>query len=677
MLTFTDIQNEVRVKLKAGTRMIPVTITKEASRLFFKFGFSKSLQEEIKLMEGSKYHGFDDKNPRKIWSIADSERNRFQLEYLIAPAQNDPNNPYYLYDCPLKDFKPKRNIYNHQVDLCRHGSTRHYCIFAAEMGTGKTLAAIEVMEAAILEGVEDWIWVGPKSALVSVRLEFLKWKSPIVPRFVTYEGLKKLLEQWPEGKAPPHGVIFDESSRLKNHTAQRTQAARYLAGNIRSYWGNKGYVIEMSGSPAPKDPTDWWSQSEIVRPGFLREGTPEKLKRTLAIMEMRESFEGGGAFPTTLTWRDDEKKCNVCGLLADGETHSPAGEIDVTQELPTNHVFKPSVNEVARLYRRLGGLVMVKFKKDCLDLPDKVYREIICKPTQSILNAAKAIAAKSTTAIGALTLLRELSDGFQYVEVATGKQTCPRCKGGLKIIEYYDKNNESNRPSEEEVMKGYRLIWDEESDTYRPGAPIVMEQREVACETCNQTGEVDSHSREAKQIPSPKESALRDLLDEHSDVGRIVIYGGFTGSLDRITSIVNMVGWKWIRVDGRGWVSNLPATKPEELMRAFQDGQGKVAFVGQPGAAGMGLTLTASPSIVYYSNDFNAESRIQSEDRIHRAGMDVSRGATIIDLLHLPSDLIILNNLKKKRKLQEMSMGEMASMLSSAEELVNNVREVE
>ena len=81
----------------------------------------------------------------------------------------------------------------------------------------------------------------------------------------------------------------------------------------------------------------------------------------------------------------------------------------------------------------------------------------------------------------------------------------------------------------------------------------------------------------------------------------------------------------------------------------------------------MGLTLTASPTIVYYSNDFNAESRIQSEDRIHRMGMDVNRGATIIDIVHLSSDELVLNNLRNKRKLQSLTLGEMNVQLAALE----------
>ncbi len=73
-----------------------------------------------------------------------------------------------------------------------------------------------------------------------------------------------------------------------------------------------------------------------------------------------------------------------------------------------------------------------------------------------------------------------------------------------------------------------------------------------------------------------------------------------------------------------------------QMLEEFQNKDSEydhICFIGHPGSAGMGITLTAASMIVYYSNDFNAESRIQSEDRIHRMGMDENRGATIVDLV--------------------------------------------
>ena len=103
-----------------------------------------------------------------------------------------------------------------------------------------------------------------------------------------------------------------------------------------------------------------------------------------------------------------------------------------------HHQYKPSVNEVAYLHERLKGLVIVKHKKDCLDLPDKQYRQVVCKPTASMLRAAKAIANSAESAIVGLTLLRELSDGFQYREADGDPITCPHCKGEGVVQDWFD-----------------------------------------------------------------------------------------------------------------------------------------------------------------------------------------------------------------------------------------------
>jgi SNF2 family DNA or RNA helicase len=54
-------------------------------------------------------------------------------------------------------------------------------------------------------------------------------------------------------------------------------------------------------------------------------------------------------------------------------------------------------------------------------------------------------------------------------------------------------------------------------------------------------------------------------------------------------------------------------------------------FVGNPATAGYGLTLTEANLVVYYANDFNLETRIQSEDRAHRIGQ--KNNVTYIDLV--------------------------------------------
>src|SRR5438309_1258650 len=84
---------------------------------------NKKIIEEIKAMEGAKWHGYD-ANPRKIWSITDSERNRFQLKYLTG------ENPYERYDKPLINYESKRALYEHQKEMTAHILTRKQCIIA-------------------------------------------------------------------------------------------------------------------------------------------------------------------------------------------------------------------------------------------------------------------------------------------------------------------------------------------------------------------------------------------------------------------------------------------------------------------------------------------------------------------------------------------------------------------
>lgn len=62
----------------------------------------------------------------------------------------------------------------------------------------------------------------------------------------------------------------------------------------------------------------------------------------------------------------------------------------------------------------------------------------------------------------------------------------------------------------------------------------------------------------------------------------------------------------------------------------FQNGEAQF-FVGQPHSGGYVLTLTAASHVIYFSNDFSLQARLQSEDRAHRIGQEKS--VTIWDLV--------------------------------------------
>jgi len=612
------------IKLNAGKYKVPVMVRVENDRLFLNFPFNRTLLNEVKVMKGAKWHGYDEHNPKKEWSIKNCFRNRFQLAALMG------KNPYEHYDKPLIDVEPTRStLYDHQKEMFRFGLTRKRCIFACQMRTGKTLAAIEVIEHS---GISPWVWVGPRSAIAGVQLEFEKWGAKVYPEFMTYDKLRKLVQE--DAMCLPAGIVFDECTKIKNPTAQRSQAAAIICDEMRE--AGDCYIIGMSGAPAPKSPADWWNQCEIVCPGFLREGQYNKFKERLAIITEKESLDGG-VYPELTAWLDDEKKCAVCGKYSEDhftDDFSDAG-----------HKFEPSVNEVANLYTRMNGLVLVKFKKDCLDLPELQYRLIRVEQSGSIKRAASLILKTAPRSVTALMLLRELSDGFQYAEEEQGETDCERCRGTGVTIEYVSNNDEG------------------ESGPPEPGECIPQEE---SCPHCNGSGRAKKLVRVAKEVKCPKEQVLIDLLDEHEPIGRFVVYAGFQASIDRCISIALRYQWDVIRADGRGWAyfcsktnKSLALTSKDMLKKFAMGEEDKILFAGQPGAAGMGIDLAASPSALFYSNSFNGEDRMQAVERIHGPAMDVNRGATIIDIVHLDIDEYVLNNLQEKQDLMNLTMGEL------------------
>jgi SNF2 family DNA or RNA helicase len=604
-----------------------------------------SLKDEIKAMQDSKWHGWGE-NPRKVWSVADSPRNRFQLDYLQG------NNPYAWFDQPIKEREYQRPLRLHQKEMADHALTYHFCIWAAEMGVGKTLSAFEVMEQS---GARPWYWVGPLRTLEAIKREFIKWDfDPEFPvQLMTYDKLVSMMDAWPGGD-PPKGVVFDESTALKSYTSQRTKAARTLADMIRSHYGYDGFVILMSGTPSPKTPCDWWSQCEVAFPGFLKEGSEKAMEQRLAFMTQKEF--NAGIFNDRLGWKDDENKCAECGLSYDNGPHDNELYYD------DYHQFRKSVNEVALLHERLNGLALVKHKKDCLDLPDKLYRTIICKPNNSTLRVAKVIAGSSPNAMQCLTMLRELSDGFLYRDVQEGEKACGHCGGTKEVQEWFDPSDPDRKYSAIDMLK--------------PEVVASLVQTTVPCPNCGGTGKVPNMVRTAQEIPTPKETALIDLLDECDDHGRIVIFAGFTGSVDRCVNICQRNRWDVVRCDGRGFNvyqaqsdgETKKLTGADPLAHWADTKNRRVAFVAHPESGGLGLTLTEANMAVFWSNSWKPQYRIQSEDRIHRDGMDVNRGATIVDLIHLPSDERVLEVIRDNRRIELMTMGEVAQLFADIEE---------
>ena len=98
--------------------------------------------------------------------------------------------------------------------------------------------------------------------------------------------------------------------------------------------------------------------------------------------------------------------------------------------------------------------------------------------------------------------------------------------------------------------------------------------------------------------------------------GRIVVFAGFTGSVDRVATLCRKEGWDVVRCDGRGFqVTKYDGSivVDEEALDYWANlDHERVAFVAHPESGGMSLTLRESRMVVFWSNSFKPEYRAQA-----------------------------------------------------------------
>ncbi len=95
-----------------------------------------------------------------------------------------------------------------------------------------------------------------------------------------------------------------------------------------------------------------------------------------------------------------------------------------------------------------------------------------------------------------------------------------------------------------------------------------------------------------------------------------------------------------------------------DAIQKFQDTNSDARFfVGNPQTGGYGITLTAANTVIYYSNGYDLEKRLQSEDRAHRIGQ--KKSVTYVDLVTPKTvDEKIKKALRKKINIATEIMGE-------------------
>ena len=102
---------------------------------------------------------------------------------------------------------------------------------------------------------------------------------------------------------------------------------------------------------------------------------------------------------------------------------------------------------------------------------------------------------------------------------------------------------------------------------------------------------------------------------------------------------------------------NTSSEQRTEAIDRFQNDPKCRFFVGTPSTGGYGITLTQASNVVYYSNGYDLEKRMQSEDRAHRIGQ--VQKVTYVDFIAEDTvDEKIVKSLRKKVNIATQIMGE-------------------
>ena len=141
------------------------------------------------------------------------------------------------------------------------------------------------------------------------------------------------------------------------------------------------------------------------------------------------------------------------------------------------------------------------------------------------------------------------------------------------------------------------------------------------------SGHIKTDEGNIVTFPTKRMDALEEIMEEHN--GKAIIWSRFRYD---IQAIVLTLQKKYGKHSAAGYFGDTGDEERNDIVRNFQDPNHPLKyFIGNPATAGYGLTLTEADLVVYYANDFNLETRIQSEDRAHRIGQ--KNPVTYVDLI--------------------------------------------
>ena len=174
----------------------------------------------------------------------------------------------------------------------------------------------------------------------------------------------------------------------------------------------------------------------------------------------------------------------------------------------------------------------------------------------------------------------------------------------------------------------------------------IMRLHQITC------GHFTSDDGSTQPIKNNRMNELMNVLEEVE--GKSIIWAHYQYDIKSIIKEIE-------KVHGPGSVVDYYGLTPKEdrqpnITRFMNDPKCRF-FVGTPSTGGYGITLTSANTVIYYSNGYDLEKRLQSEDRAHRIGQ--KKPVTYVDINAEDTvDEKIVKALRKKISIASEVLGE-------------------
>jgi len=443
-------------------------------------------------------------------------------------------------------YKFKMKPYQHQADALRKSWEQEEFALFAEMGTGKSKILIDTVAMLYDRGtIEGLLVIAPKGV-------YKNWETIELPKHLPEHIIHDV-------------IVWNPATSKKNleHLAEAfrdDENLKIVVMNIEAFSTDKGVAFATKFLKSRK------VLMAVDESTTIKNGKAKRTKNIIKVGKAATHRRIMTGSPITKTPMDLYTQCAFLDewLLGFSSFYSFQGRYcRLMKRSVGTHSFNQVVGyqNLNELSERLDKFSFRILKKDCLDLPEKVYTKRMVQLTDEqatiYMRVKKAAIAelegKTLTAQNVLTQILRL----------------------------------------QQICSGY----------FKADDGTVIEMK------------------------SDKFDELLAALEEVD--GKVIIWANYTYDIQMIKSaLAKEYGPESV---GTYYGETTPEQR-QQMVKDFQDPDHPLRFfVGQPRTGGYGLTLTEAHTVIYFSNNYDLEVRLQSEDRAHRIGQ--RNNVTYIDIV--------------------------------------------